>query len=101
MEKVSDNLLLFSRNLQANGAQFFWDTLYILNKPMYIEKSHSPLYLLKRGLDRASVTGQFEKESISMTPFLLPYLLWQKITLDFRTLFRNLIKGDFTQSEWE
>ena len=28
MEKVSDNLLLFSRNLQANGAQFFWDTLY-------------------------------------------------------------------------
>ena len=29
MEKVSDNLLLFSRNLQANGAQFFWDTLYI------------------------------------------------------------------------
>ena len=30
MEKVSDNLLLFSRNLQANGAQFFWDTLYKL-----------------------------------------------------------------------
>ena len=29
MEKVSDNLLLFSHNLQANGAQFFWDTLYI------------------------------------------------------------------------
>ena len=29
MEKVSDNLLLFSHNLQADGAQFFWDTLYI------------------------------------------------------------------------
>ena len=28
MEKVSENLLPFSRNLQANGAQFFWDTLY-------------------------------------------------------------------------
>ena len=34
MEKVSENLLLFCRNLQANGAQFFWDTLYMptLNK---------------------------------------------------------------------
>ena len=30
MEKVSDNLLPFSRNLQANGAQFFWDTLYMI-----------------------------------------------------------------------
>ena len=28
MEKVSENLLLFCRNLQANVAQFFWDTLY-------------------------------------------------------------------------
>ena len=28
MEKVSENLLLLCRNLQANGAQFFWDTLY-------------------------------------------------------------------------
>ena len=27
MEKVSENLLLFCRNLQANGVQFFWDTL--------------------------------------------------------------------------
>ena len=30
MEKVSENLLLFRRNLQANGAQFFWDTLYVM-----------------------------------------------------------------------
>ena len=30
MEKDSDNLLPFSRNLQANGAQFFWDTLYMI-----------------------------------------------------------------------
>ena len=30
MEKVSEDLLLLCRNLQANGAQFFWDTLYII-----------------------------------------------------------------------
>ena len=29
MEKVSENPSLFCRNLQANGAQFFWDTLYV------------------------------------------------------------------------
>ena len=29
MEKVSENPLLFCRNLQANGAQVFWGTLYI------------------------------------------------------------------------
>ena len=29
MEKVRENLLLFCRNLQANGAQLFWDTLYM------------------------------------------------------------------------
>ena len=28
MEKVGENLLLFCRNLPANGAQIFWDTLY-------------------------------------------------------------------------
>ena len=43
MEKVSENLLLLCRNLQANGAQFFWDTLYCTfhqkqdNKPLLNE----------------------------------------------------------------
>ena len=36
MEKVSENVLLFCRNLQANGAQFFWDTLYM--KGLYFAK---------------------------------------------------------------
>ena len=30
MPKYGDDLLLLCRGLQANGAQIFWDTLYIL-----------------------------------------------------------------------
>ena len=44
MEKVSDNLLLFSRNLQANGAQFFWDTLYFFDFTAYQNVKFAPLF---------------------------------------------------------
>ena len=30
MPKYGDNLLLLCRGLQANGAQIFWDTLYLI-----------------------------------------------------------------------
>ena len=40
------------------------------------------------------------KENKSMTPVLcITMLAMQEIASDFRTLFRELIKDDFTQSE--
>ena len=40
MEKVGENLLLFCCNLPANGAQIFWDTLYITKEFMkFLENS--------------------------------------------------------------
>ena len=46
MEKVSDNLLLFSRNLQANGAQFFWDTLYNIAICIQLKQKNNKLALV-------------------------------------------------------
>ena len=58
MEKVNENLLLLCRNLQANGAQFFWDTLYnsFKLKPCMSQKKlkHLAGYGLKKVCDQYS-----------------------------------------------
>ena len=55
MEKVSDNLLLFSRNLQANGAQFFWDTLYELHMSTIVDSATFCIHQILLILDLLSL----------------------------------------------
>ena len=76
MDKVSDNLLLFSRNLQANGAQFFWDTLYMV---LAIER-----YANRNVSAKAGFVNYFSKLFVDFRKVDLSPKLLEKFSVFFR-----------------
>ena len=74
MEKDSDNLLPFSRNLQANGAQFFWDTLYTqwsftILSGSKIKNLHSILNRVLHSILNRVYHPQYGTGSNNLTPY--------------------------------
>ena len=74
MEKVSENPLLFCRNLRANGAQVFWDSIaaksFLLSE---VPKGRSDEIAFSARIDRSdAVISLLPRFAARFRPFWVP-----------------------------